>query len=126
MSKSPARKSTKPVSKTQLGLLELLQNENWDPGSMGYLVRGMEKAVRRSMIVEPILLISRDGETKRRILLCIEIYRIMANDLKWGARRAADQLETYLLQKLRGEGFNFPDRAAWVGPGNLDDEQTGG
>jgi hypothetical protein len=101
------------------GLLELLRQEKWDPGAIGYVVKALEKAVRRSMILEPMRIGSADTEQNRRVLMAIELFRIMTGDLKWGPRRAADLLEVHLLQKVRGQEVNFSNRAAWVGPGTL-------
>lgn len=100
----------------------MLRAERWDPGAIGYLVKGIEKAVRKSFVLEPILRLDKDKETRRRILLSVDIYRIMAHDLKWGARRAADRLEVYLMKKIRGEVLDFSlERAAgWIGPGTLE------
>ncbi len=96
------------------GLLELLREEKWSPGGIEALVLGMEKAIRKSMILEPPRIASKSAEEKRRIDLCLDLYRIMSNDLNWSARRAADRLEVYLLKKIRGEEIVFETRGSWI------------
>lgn len=109
----------KPGPKPLPAMLELFRQEGWDPGAIQYLALGIEKAVKKSMQLEPTLRLDRGQEARRRAKMCLDLYRIMANDLKWGARRAADQLEIYLLKKLRGEPVDFPNRSAWFGPGRI-------
>ena len=113
-------------TKNGLGLVELLREERWDKGAIGYLQKGIQKAILKSFLTEPLKSSDEDRihrETKRRTLLCMDIYKIASNDLKWSARRCSDRLEVLLLRKLRGEEV-FPlveqNRSAWLGPGNLE------
>lgn len=89
---------------------------------MGYLAKGIQKAVSRSMIMEPTLRLDLGLEERRRTLTCIDLFRIMTGDMKWSPTRAADELPRYLLKKLRQEPIDFSERSSWGGPGN----STGG
>lgn len=109
-----------PSDRANGALLKMVQGNDLDNGSIGYLAKGIDKAVSKSMIVEPTLRLDRSQEARRRVLICIELFRIMAGDMKWSAQRAADQLPSYLLKKLRGEQIEFSNRASWSGPGNLE------
>lgn len=116
------------ATKKGLGLLELLREEKWDPGAIGYLQRGIQKAIYKSFLAEPLKRGDITLETRRRTLLAMDIYKIASNDLKWSARRCADRLEVLLLRKIRGEEI-FPlveqARSAWFGPGNLEGGENG-
>lgn len=56
-------------------------------------------------------------ELKRRVNLCLKIYREVRGDLEWGLQRAIDHLPSYLRFELDGVKWEPDQRKVWA-PGD--------
>ena len=57
------------------------------------------------------------AELKRRVNLCLKIYRELRGDLGWGLQRAIDHLPRYLRFELDGISWEPDQRKVWA-PGD--------
>lgn len=57
------------------------------------------------------------GEVKRRFAICLNIYKMLRGDLKWGMKRALDHLPRYLRNSLDGVQWEPDKRSVWA-PGD--------
>ncbi len=63
------RNSLEPEQKPNGAIHELLKGENWNTGAMGYVAKGIHKAVTTSMIMEPKLGLDSGLEGRRHNVL---------------------------------------------------------
>lgn len=98
-------------------VMEFFRDIKLEPALVGYCIRGIERAIAKSLILEPPLSINQAAVIRERFNICYDLLKIMAYDEHWGIRRSADQLEVYLIKKIRKEHIEFPKRSAWLGPG---------
>lgn len=87
------------------------------------LMAGVHRAVEESFLEDK----RRDGrsrsikvtadELKRRVNICLKIYRELRGDLDWGLQRAIDHLSMYLRYTLDGVTWEPDQRKVWA-PGD--------
>lgn len=54
------------------------------------------------------------SEVKRRFNLCVEIFKQLRGDMKWGVTRILDHLPEYLRAELAGETWEPDERQCWI------------
>ncbi len=100
-----------------------------DPSNTAKVVLGIEKAVvtsfeqdkqpGRIILVTGLSSSSRETpreEAKRRMAICIKIFKELRGDLSWGIDRILDHLPEFLRMTLDGQAWEpVAKRATWAG-----------
>jgi hypothetical protein len=60
------------------------------------------------------------AETKRRVQICVRIFRVLRGDMKWSWQRAVDHLPIYLRNELDGEDWEPSARSSWTQPAHIE------
>lgn len=94
-----------------------------EPGQQRKLSQGVYRAVENSFKEDQqrrggarSVSVSGD-ELKRRVNICLKIFRELRGDLGWGLQRAIDHLPRYLRLELDGVKWEPDGRKMWV-PGD--------
>lgn len=87
------------------------------------VTQAIYRAVEESFLVDK----KRDGrsrsikvtadELKRRVNICLKVYKELRGDLDWGLQRAIDHLPMYLRRSLDGVAWEPDQRKVWA-PGD--------
>ncbi len=96
---------------------------NLDRDQQRRLTQGVYRAVEVSFqedqrrIGRPRSIKVTGDELKRRVNICLKIYRALRGDLDWGLLRAIDHLPRYLRLELDGVAWEPDKRKVWA-PGD--------
>jgi hypothetical protein len=88
-----------------------------DRDALARVTLAIEKAVDDSFAHHGLIIVpgSRTAaETKRRVGVCLDIFKVLRGDMKWSWQRAADHIPIYLRKVLDGEPWEPSARAAWT------------
>lgn len=93
------------LSKTMLSMLGTKEN-------VGTLVLAIESSIAASFALDGATMTG--DEVKRRFNICLEIFKVLRGDMKWGMSRIVDHIPKYLLQELNGTTWTPDTRECWI------------
>lgn len=108
--KVQSRPAIAPSLRVPKAFLDLAEN---DPAVLNRLVRGIERIIRNSFVVDPVRGAITANMVRERFTICEKWFRALRAD-RWGVGRILDNLGEALHSELNNKSWQPDTRRCWM------------